>query len=160
MMSTASVGARALPWLALAACVVLSGCRQIGLDPQPVPMPHGNVRTTSGLEYTEIFIGTGPAARPGDEVTFEYTVWLGDGTRVDSTFDRGVAITVELGKAPLRAWDEGLIGIQADGRRRLVVPPELAYGDTGVAGLIPPGATLVIEVLALEVDLPRTPSVP
>lgn len=144
---------RAIAWIAVffAASALLCGCRQLRLEPTPMPVHRASADTTSGLAYSEIFVGTGPAAHTGDEVTFEYTVWLEDGTRVDSTFDRGVAITVEIGKAPLRAWDEGLVGIQPQGRRRLVVPPELAYGEEGVEGMIPPGATLVIEVLALEV---------
>jgi FKBP-type peptidyl-prolyl cis-trans isomerase len=140
--------------LLFAPLLVLGSCAQIGLEPRPLPMHHTKVSTTSGLEYEELFVGQGPAARPGDEVTFEYTVWLEDGKRVDSTYDRGVAITVVLGSAPLKAWDEGLIGIQPQGRRRLAVPPRLAYGSAGVEGMIPPNATLVIEVLALEVKGP------
>jgi FKBP-type peptidyl-prolyl cis-trans isomerase len=136
---------------AVAVAALFSGCRQLAFDPRPVAMQHGSVKTTSGLRYEEIFIGSGPAAHTGDEVSFEYTVWLEDGTRVDSTYDRGVAITVEIGKAPLPAWNEGLVGIQPEGRRRMVVPPELAYGHEGVEGTIPPDATLVIEVLALDV---------
>ena len=153
---------RAIAWLLLlvAASALASGCRQLRLDPSPVPMHRGSAMTTSGLAYEEIFVGTGLAAHTGDEVTFEYTVWLQDGTRVDSTYDRGVAITVEIGKAPLRAWDEGLVGIQPQGRRRMTVPPELAYGEKGVEGRIPPNSTLVIEVLALEVKRGGPPPVP
>jgi FKBP-type peptidyl-prolyl cis-trans isomerase len=143
--------ALALGLALLAGAAGLEGCRQIGFESRPVAMHRGRVETTSGLEYEDLFLGTGPVARSGDEVTFEYTVWLEDGTRVDSTFDRGVAITVELGTAPLAAWNAGLVGIQPQGRRRLVVPPELAYGSEGVPDLIPANATLIIEVLALEV---------
>lgn len=151
---------RAIAWIVLlcAASTLLSGCRQLRLEPSPVPMHRGSAGTTSGLAYQEIFVGMGPAAHTGDEVTFEYTVWLEDGTRVDSTYDRGVAITVEIGRASLRAWDEGLVGIQPQGRRRLIVPPELAYGEAGVEGMIPPNSTLVIEVLALEVKRAGTPA--
>jgi FKBP-type peptidyl-prolyl cis-trans isomerase len=138
--------------LLFAALLLLAGCRQIGFNPLPVRTQRETMRTTSGLVYEDLFRGTGPAARAGDRVIFEYTVWLQDGTRVDSTYDRGVAITVQLGNAPLRAWDEGLVGIQAHGRRRMTVPPELAYGAKGVEGMIPPDATLVIEVLALDVE--------
>ena len=153
---------RAIVWIVvlLAASVLLSGCRQLRLDPSPVPMHRGSAVTTSGLAYEEIFVGTGLVAHTGDEVTFEYTVWLQDGTRVDSTYDRGVAITVVLGRAPLRAWDEGLVGIQPQGRRRMTVPPALAYGEKGVEGLIPPDSTLVIEVLALEVKRSGPPPAP
>jgi FKBP-type peptidyl-prolyl cis-trans isomerase len=126
-----------------------AGCSHLGS--KPVSIERESVRTSSGLVFEEIFVGTGPAAEAGDDVTFEYTVWLEDGTRVDSTYDRGVAITVEVGRAALPAWNEGLLGIRPQGRRRLTVPPELAYGNEGVEGMIPPRSTLVIEVLALEV---------
>jgi len=149
---------RALAWVALlgVASALGASCRQLGLGSSPVPVNRESVKTTSGLAYEEIFVGTGPAAKAGDEVTFEYTVWLRDGTRVDSTYDRGVAITVEIGRAALPAWNEGLLGIQPQGRRRLTVPPELAYGEEGVEGMIPPNSTLVIEVLALEVKASGT----
>jgi FKBP-type peptidyl-prolyl cis-trans isomerase len=133
------------------ALFLVASCTQIGLQQRPTPVHHEAASTTSGLKFQDLFIGLGPAARPGDQVTFEYTAWLEDGTRIDSTSDRGVAITVTLGQAPLKAWDEGLIGIQPQGRRRLIVPPELAYGSKGVAGMVPPNAVLVIEVLAIEV---------
>jgi FKBP-type peptidyl-prolyl cis-trans isomerase len=128
---------------------LVAGCSHLGS--KPVSIERGSVRTPSGLVFEEVFVGTGPAAKAGDSVTFEYTVWLEDGTRVDSTYDRGVAITVEIGSSDLPAWNEGLLGIQPHGRRRLTVPPELAYGDEGVEGMIPPRSILVIEVLALEV---------
>jgi hypothetical protein len=136
----------------LSASFALAGCKHIGFEDRPVPVHRGSSTTTSGLVFEELFIGHGPEARPGDDVTFEYTVWLQDGTRVDSTYDRGVAMTVRLGSAPIRAWDEGLVGVRAQGRRRLVVPPpELAYGAKGVEGMIPPNATIVAEILALEI---------
>ncbi len=131
--------------------IVLTGCKHFGLDDRPVPVEHTAASTSSGLVYEEQFVGTGPEARVGDDVTFEYTVWLQDGREVDSTHDRGVPVTVRLGSAPLKAWDEGLLGIRAQGRRRLVVPPALAYGEKGVEGMVPPNATLIVEVLATEI---------
>jgi FKBP-type peptidyl-prolyl cis-trans isomerase len=136
---------------ALLGPLLLAGCKHFGLDDRPVPVQHTAASTTSGLVYEEQFVGKGPEARIGDDVTFDYTVWLQDGKEVDSTHDRGVPVTVRLGSAPLRAWDEGLVGIRPQGRRRLVVPPALAYGEKGVEGMVPPNATLIIEVLALEV---------
>ena len=140
--------------LAVPAVVALAGCKHMSLEDRPMPVSHRSATTTSGLVYEDLFLGHGHEARTGDEVTFEYTVWLEDGTRVDSTYDRGVAITVRLGSAPLRAWDEGLVGIKPQGRRRLVVPPGLAYGAEGVEDMVPPNATLVFEVLALDVVRP------
>ena len=143
---------RALAGLVLLLAPLPAGCRQ-----NPVEVERPSAVTASGVQYEELFVGTGLAAEKGDEVTFEYTVWLADGTRVDSTYDRGVALTVELGRAALPAFDEGLLGIQPQGRRTLTVPPELAYGEKGVEGMIPPNATLRIEVLALEVRRPGAP---
>jgi peptidylprolyl isomerase len=135
----------------LLGALVLTSCKHFGLDDRPVPVEHPSASTTSGLVYEELFVGKGPEARIGDDVTFDYTVWLQDGRQVDSTRDRGVPVTVRLGSAPLRAWDEGLAGIRAQGRRRLVVPPALAYGEKGLEGMVPPNATLIIEVLTLEI---------
>jgi peptidylprolyl isomerase len=134
--------------------LLFASCRQIGLQQHPIPVRHDTASTTSGLTFEDLFVGQGPVARPGDLVTFEYTAWLEDDTRVDSTYDRGVAITVTLGSAPIRAWDEGLVGIQPQGRRRIVAPPALAYGSKGVEGMVPPDATLIFEVLALDVSRP------
>ena len=140
---------------ALASTLLLAGlaagCKHIGFEDRPLPVNRGSSTTTSGLVLEDLFVGRGPEARPGDQVTFEYTVWLQDGTRVDSTYDRGVPLTVRLGSAPIRAWDEGLVGVRAQGRRRLVIPPDLAYGAKGVEGMIPPNATIVAEILALEI---------
>lgn len=110
-----------------------------------------SVRTTTGVVYEELLQGAGEPAALGDEVLLDYVVSLEDGTRVDSTLDRGLPVPVRLGEAFLHGLDDGLLGIRADGRRRIVVPPALAYGDEGVAGLVPPGATLVFEVHAIEV---------
>jgi peptidylprolyl isomerase len=131
-----------------------ASCAQLGLQSRPVPVHRETVSTTSGMKIDELFVGQGPVARTGDLVTFEYTVWLEDGTQVDSTSDRGVPMTVTLGSAPLKAWDEGLVGIQPKGRRRLLVPPALAYGESGVPGRVPPNASLRIEILALSVAHP------
>jgi FKBP-type peptidyl-prolyl cis-trans isomerase FkpA len=150
-MNERSLRYRALPRSVLVTLVVLAGCKHFGLDDRPVPVQHASASTTSGLVYEEVFVGKGPEARIGDDVTFEYTVWLQDGKEVDSTHDRGVPVTVRVGSAPLKAWDEGLVGIRAQGRRRLVVPPALAYGEKGVEGMVPPNSTLIIEVLALEI---------
>jgi FKBP-type peptidyl-prolyl cis-trans isomerase len=140
--------------LATVAVLVAAGCSHFGLDSRPVAVHRETSSTASGLKFEELLVGAGPAAKLGDQVTFEYTASLEDGTQVDSTSDRGLPMTVTLGSAPLKAWDEGLVGIQPHGRRRLHVPPELAYGKSGVPGRVPPDASLVIEVLALSVVPP------
>lgn len=145
---------RAVTALALVATQALASCAQIGLRARPVPMNHREVELSSGVKVEDLFIGQGPAATAGDRLLLDYTVWLSDGTRVDSTLDRGVPETIAIGTAPVRGLDDGLVGMQAQGRRRITVPPELAYGSDGVEDMIPPDATLVFEVHVLEVESP------
>ena len=137
--------------IAIAGALACASCTQIGLQSRPVPMNHRMVELSSGVRVEDLFIGHGPAATNGDKLLLDYTVWLEDGTRVDSTLDRGVPETIAIGKAMVRGLDDGLIGMQAEGRRRITVPPELGYGSEGVEDLVPPDATLVFEVHVLEV---------
>ncbi len=130
--------------LAVTSCGILAPTRRATQHTAP------SVRTSTGVLYEELLQGIGAPAALGDEVLLDYVVSLEDGTRVDSTLDRGLPVPVRLGEAFLRGLDDGLLGIRADGRRRIVVPPELGYGDAGVVGLVPPGATLVFEVHAIE----------
>lgn len=139
--------------LAILVTALSASCAHIGLQARPVAVERGTVRTSTGVTYEELFRGTGPEARKGDMVTFDYTVWLENGERVDSTLDRGVPLTLAIGTAPVRGLDEGLVGMQAGGRRKLVVPPELGYGEKGVPDLIPPNAPLVFEVHLIELAL-------
>lgn len=129
----------------------LASCAQIGLQQRPVEMHHRAVELSSGVTYEDLFVGHGPAATRGDELELDYTLWLADGTRVDSTLDRGVPMHMKIGEAPVRGLDDGLVGMQTEGRRKITVPPELGYGADGVEDLIPPDATLVFEVHVVAV---------
>ncbi len=109
-------------------------------------------RTPSGLEVHEVEQGFGEAARAGKTVSVHYTGYLQDGTKFDSSLDRGEPFSFPLGAGKvIRGWDEGLVGLKVGGRRKLIIPPELAYGSRGAGRLIPPGATLVFDVELLEV---------
>jgi FKBP-type peptidyl-prolyl cis-trans isomerase len=106
----------------------------------------------SGLQIIEIEPGSGDEARSGQQVTVHYTGWLTDGTKFDSSRDRGDPFQFGLGKGQvIRGWDEGVAGMKVGGRRRLVIPPELGYGQRGAGGAIPPGATLLFNVELLGV---------
>ena len=108
--------------------------------------------TASGLQIIEIQPGTGDQARSGQEVTVHYTGWLTDGRKFDSSRDRGDPFKFGLGRGQvIRGWDEGVAGMKVGGKRRLVIPPELGYGQRGAGGAIPPGATLLFNVELLGV---------
>jgi peptidylprolyl isomerase len=130
----------------LLACLALAGCKHTSLDPRPVVVERSERELPSGLVLEDRFVGTGAEARPEDVVTIDYEVKLADGTPVDSTENRGLPLTVRLADAPVRGLVEGITGMRPDGRRRIVVPPALAYGEKGVEGLVPPQATLVFDV--------------
>ncbi len=105
------------------------------------------------LQIEDIRAGQGPAARPGQQLVVHYTGWLADGTRFDSSHERGKPLRFRLGAAEvILGWDDGLVGMQVGGLRRLTVPPKLAYGRRGRPGVIPRSATLrfEVELLALE----------
>lgn len=108
--------------------------------------------TDSGLKYEEILVGEGEMAAVGQIVRVHYTGWLTNGTKFDSSLDRGDPFSFPLGKGRvIRGWDEGVQGMQVGGRRRLTIPPQLGYGRTGAGGVIPPNATLIFEVELLEI---------
>jgi len=149
-----SAAIRMLP--VLAAVVLGCSCADLSTPSKPIGVQRGEVTTTSGVKYEDTFLGSGPAAVSGDEVMFEYTVWLENGTKVDSTSDRGYPVKVILGKASLKGWNDGLLGVQAQGERRIIVPPELAYGAEGLPGMIPPNSTLTFQVHVLAITHPKS----
>lgn len=113
------------------------------------------ITTASGLQYQDMVVGEGPAAKPGDTVSVHYTGWLEDGTQFDSSLQRPTPFEFTLGTGSvIDGWDEGVAGMQVGGTRRLILPPELAYGETGAGGVIPPNATLTFEVQLLNITSP------
>lgn len=111
------------------------------------------VTTDSGLKYADLEVGDGPAPENGQTVSVHYTGWLEDGTKFDSSLDRGQPFSFVLGEGRvIRGWDEGVATMKVGGKRQLVIPPELAYGERGAGGVIPPNATLIFEVELLEVQ--------
>ena len=103
--------------------------------------------TESGLQYKDLLVGEGEAARAGATAIVHYTGWLLDGTKFDSSLDRGVPFEFIIGRGQvIKGWDEGVASMNVGGKRELVIPAELGYGDRGAGNVIPPGATLKFEV--------------
>ncbi|HET9042368.1 MAG TPA: FKBP-type peptidyl-prolyl cis-trans isomerase [Burkholderiales bacterium] len=108
--------------------------------------------TATGLVIEELTVGAGDAASAGQRVTVHYTGWLTDGTKFDSSKDRGDPFVFPLGaQRVIAGWDEGVQGMRVGGVRKLTIPPALGYGARGAGGVIPPNATLVFEVELLGV---------
>ncbi len=111
------------------------------------------VATESGLKFYDIIEGDGPMPETGQVVVVHYTGWLEDGTKFDSSLDRGQPFTFQIGAGMvIPGWDEGVATMKVGGKRQLVIPSELGYGETGSGATIPPGATLIFDVELLEIQ--------
>jgi FKBP-type peptidyl-prolyl cis-trans isomerase len=119
-------------------------------------MEDQRIEKESGLEFVDIECGTGDEAAGGTAVTVHYTGRLQSGEVFDSSLERGDPYEFPLGAGRvISGWDEGVVGMRTGGVRRLTVPPELGYGDSGFPPRIPPDATLIFEVELLEVTSPE-----
>jgi FKBP-type peptidyl-prolyl cis-trans isomerase len=99
------------------------------------------------LKITDLKEGSGAAAKTGDTVEVHYTGWLKSGKKFDSSLDRGQPFTFTLGQGRVIAgWDQGVVGMKAGGKRKLIIPSHLAYGPGGRPPVIPPNAELTFEV--------------
>ncbi|MFH1228232.1 MAG: FKBP-type peptidyl-prolyl cis-trans isomerase [Planctomycetota bacterium] len=111
------------------------------------------IATPSGLKYIDLTVGTGAEAKPGMNVSVHYTGWLTNGTKFDSSKDRGEPFGFGLGAGQvIRGWDEGVAGMKIGGKRKLIIPSQLGYGSRGAGSTIPPNSTLVFEVELLGVQ--------
>lgn len=109
-------------------------------------------RMESGLYVQTLKAGDGAIVRPGQTVRVHYTGWLPDGTKFDSSRDRGEPLSIPIGMGRvIEGWDQGIVGMAVGERRRLVIPPELGYGSAGAGGVIPPDATLIFDIELLGI---------
>jgi peptidylprolyl isomerase len=110
------------------------------------------VTTASGLKYIDIVEGSGESPRAGQSVTVHYTGTLEDGTKFDSSLDRGQPFTFQIGVGRvIKGWDEGVMNMKVGGKRKLIIPAHLGYGARGAGGVIPPNATLLFDVELISV---------
>jgi peptidylprolyl isomerase len=144
-----------------AALPMISACKQADVAPKgsKAESTMGDqagagkmIKTASGLQYEDLVPGSGDSPSPGKKVVVHYTGWLTDGTKFDSSLDKNEPFTFVIGAGQvIPGWDEGVMTMKIGGKRRLVIPAALGYGAAGAGGVIPPNATLVFEVILLDV---------
>jgi len=123
-----------------------------GAEEQESFCPEGAEEITEGLCAEDIETGDGDEAQTGDTVTVHYTGTLEDGTEFDSSVGKEpFPFTIGTGGV-IQGWELGVPGMRVGGKRELTIAPELAYGDSGAGGVIPPGATLIFEIELLEIS--------
>jgi FKBP-type peptidyl-prolyl cis-trans isomerase FkpA len=149
----------ALEFAAAAMLLMPSGAtfaQTSGTAPTP---PESKMDAKTQLQKADATVGTGAEAMPGKIAVVHYTGWLYDtasadkkGRKFDSSLDRRSPFSFTLGGGRvIRGWDEGVAGMRVGGRRTLVIPPEMAYGNRGAGGVIPPDATLIFEIELIAV---------
>jgi peptidylprolyl isomerase len=112
--------------------------------------------TASGLQIIDTQAGTGATPKAGQTCVMHYTGWLYDngakGKKFDSSVDRGQPFEFPIGAGRvIKGWDEGVATMKVGGKRTLIIPPQLGYGERGAGGVIPPNATLMFDVELLGV---------
>jgi peptidylprolyl isomerase len=108
--------------------------------------------TATGLQIIDIKVGTGASPQTGQTVEVHYTGWLADGTKFDSSRDRGQPFTFVIGTGQvIKGWDEGVASMKVGGQRRLIIPPALGYGASGSPPVIPANAQLIFDVELLSI---------
>jgi len=139
--------------VAIAACSDKDAKPSGEVKPAAAVAPASAVTTPSGLSYVDLVVGNGPQPTAGKPVKVHYTGWLENGTKFDSSVDRGEPFVFTVGAGEvIPGWDEGVMTMKVGGKRRLIVPSQLGYGAAGAGGVIPPNATLIFEVELLGAE--------
>jgi len=122
----------------------------VAASPSAIPTPTMSVNE---LQIEDQVVGTGVEAVAGKKVSVNYLGTLTDGTKFDSSYDRGTPFSFTLGAGEvISGWDQGVAGMKVGGKRKLTIPSSMGYGVSGIPGVIPGGATLVFEVELLNVE--------
>lgn len=163
--------------IVIAVVLVIGGIRYFTERPVPQPTANDTARDSSpsgkpslapakpsashgdkekelpgGLKYEDLEVGKGDEAKTGDKVSVHYTGWLVNNKKFDSSLDRGQPFDVTLGQGGvIKGWDQGIPGMKVGGKRKLIIPPNLAYGETGQPPTIPGNATLIFQVELLGI---------
>lgn len=129
---------------------------QEGAPEAPTDVPASDLQDMGeGIAYADLVDGEGEPLSMGDQATVHYTGWLQEGGKFDSSLDNGRPFTFVVGGNVIEGWSKGVVGMKVGGKRHLVIPPDLGYGEEG-AGPIPPNSTLIFEVELLD----RAPAPP
>jgi peptidylprolyl isomerase len=122
------------------------------VEGRPPAVPGEPTVSASGLQFIDIKVGTGDSPQPGQTVEVHYSGWLADGTKFDSSLDRGQPFDFLLGAGRvIPGWDEGVASMKVGDKRRLIIPPELGYGERGYPPVIPPNAQLIFDLELLNI---------
>jgi FKBP-type peptidyl-prolyl cis-trans isomerase FkpA len=138
--------------LVSASVLTLGGCASDNYPGEPVL--NAERHTAPGaLVFYDLAPGSGEAAKPGDVIHVHYSGYLMDGKKFDSSLDRNEPLAFQLGVGRvIRGWDEGVVGMKVGGKRKLVIPSNLAYGERGMGSTIPPDSRLVFDIELVSIE--------